>query len=140
MEYQTPQFIEVEDKIFGPLTLRQFIYLAGSAGVCILTFFTLPFIAFVLISLPVAAFGLALTFYKMNNKPFIEVVEAAFNYFISNRLYLWRRDTNSKRVPDAQIPTAAALEAERRSKTPQITAGKLRDLAWSLDIKDHQVP
>src|SRR3989344_2665997 len=32
MEYQVPQFIEVEDKIIGPLTLKQFIYLAGEAG------------------------------------------------------------------------------------------------------------
>jgi hypothetical protein len=29
MEYQVPQFIEVEDKIFGPLTWKQFIYWVG---------------------------------------------------------------------------------------------------------------
>src|SRR3989338_737591 len=26
MQFQVPQFIEVEDKIFGPLTLKQFFY------------------------------------------------------------------------------------------------------------------
>ena len=34
MEYQVPQFIEVEDKIFGPFTLKQFIYVAGGVGLC----------------------------------------------------------------------------------------------------------
>ena len=27
MQYQVPQFIEVEDKIFGPLTFKQFLYI-----------------------------------------------------------------------------------------------------------------
>jgi hypothetical protein len=138
MEYQVPQFIEVEDKIFGPLTLRQFIYLAGSGGVCVLTFFTLPLIVAILISVPVGGFGLALAFYTMNNKPFIQVVEAAFNYFVSTHLYLWRRKEATNNAPQIQVPTAASLEAERRAMLPKVTQGKLRDLAWSLDVKDQK--
>ena len=29
MQYQVPQFIEVEDKIFGPLTFKQLVYVVG---------------------------------------------------------------------------------------------------------------
>ena len=32
MRFQVPQFIEIESKIFGPLTFKQFIYLAGGGG------------------------------------------------------------------------------------------------------------
>jgi hypothetical protein len=42
MHYQVPQFIEIEDKIFGPLTLKQFIYLAGGVGLCLIFFSLLP--------------------------------------------------------------------------------------------------
>jgi len=42
MQYQVPQFIEIEDKIFGPLTLKQFLYLAGGGGLCLLFFTLLP--------------------------------------------------------------------------------------------------
>jgi len=83
MEYQVPQFIDVEDKIFGPFTLRQFIYLAGGAGLCVIIFFTLPFFVAVLLALPVIAFTAALAFYRINNKPFIEIVEAAATFFVS---------------------------------------------------------
>ena len=62
MEYQVPQFIEVEDKIIGPLTLKQFIYLAGAAGLVVVFFAYLPFIVAVLLSLPVAGLGAALAF------------------------------------------------------------------------------
>ncbi len=71
MEYQVPQFIEVEDKIVGPLTLKQFIYLAGSAGLVVLFFAYLPLWLGALLSIPVAVLGAALSFYKMNGKPFI---------------------------------------------------------------------
>lgn len=32
MQFQVPQFIEVEDKIFGPLTFKQFVYIAGGVA------------------------------------------------------------------------------------------------------------
>ena len=38
MRFQVPQFIEIEDKIFGPLTIKQFIYIAGGAGLCFILF------------------------------------------------------------------------------------------------------
>ena len=75
MRYQVPQFIEIEDKIIGPLTLKQFVYLAGGAGLSYLVYAVtnpyLPIFIVVALMLPVAAFGVALAFYKINNRPFI---------------------------------------------------------------------
>ena len=54
MRFQVPQFIEVEDKIFGPLTLKQFIYLAGAGGLVFVLWRVLPL--FVAIGPPVVLF------------------------------------------------------------------------------------
>src|ERR1700722_10293288 len=91
MQFQVPQFIEVEDKIFGPLTLKQFIYLAGGAGLCFLLYEFLPHIVAIPLMLVAAGFSAALAFYKINNKPFINVVEAAFKYFFASKLYIWKK-------------------------------------------------
>src|SRR6187402_3535320 len=96
MEYQVPQFIEIEDKIFGPLTLRQFIFVAGGIGLCAILILYLPFIIGVLLSIPVAALSAALAFYKVNNKSFLDMVEAGFNYYTKERLYLWKKDKKSE--------------------------------------------
>lgn len=78
MRFQVPQFIEVEDKLFGPFTFKQFVYLAGAAGVVVALFTLLPkFLAF-LVSIPVVALAGALTFLKINNRPFILMLEAFF--------------------------------------------------------------
>ena len=58
----------------------------------------------VLLIIPAAGFSLALAFYKINNKPFIEVVEAAFRYTTGSKLFIWKKRSapllrKSKRPP-----------------------------------------
>ena len=129
MEYQVPQFIEVEDKIFGPFTLKQFIYVAGGVGLCAIVLLYLPLLVGILIAVPVGAFTAALAFYKINNKPFVEIMEAAFNYYIGDRLYLWKKDKHQ--AEEAPVVAKPADPAKLG-----LTQSKLKDLAWSLDIKD----
>jgi len=133
MRFQVPQFIEIEDKIFGPLTFKQFIYLIGGGGGVFVLYALLPLWLAIIFGIPVAIFSLALAFYKVNNQPFIKVVENAFYYLISNKLYLWK-----KREAKAAPALAAQKKEEGPMPTymPKLTKNKLEDLAWSLDIKE----
>src|SRR5690349_5196946 len=92
MRFQVPQFIEVEDKIFGPLTIKQFIYLAGGAGLSVIFYLFFKLLIGLLFIIPIMSFSLALAFYKVNNKPFVFVLEAAFKYIMNPKLYLWRQE------------------------------------------------
>jgi hypothetical protein len=131
MEYQVPQFIEVEDKVFGPFSLKQFIYLAGGVGLVVILVLYLPLFLGILLSIPVVVFTLALSFYKVNNKSFVDILEAAVNFYTKNRLYLWKRQPK-------EAPKAAAPVVETREKL-RLTEGRLKELAWSLDIKDQSM-
>jgi len=136
MQYQVPQFIEIEDKIFGPLTLKQFIYLAGAGGLCLLFFTLLPIYVAVVFMIPAAALGFALAFYKVNDRPFIVVMEHALGYFFGTKLYLWKQ-----RQPEAQKPGAAQPANPAMLTTlavPKLSQSRLKDLSWSLNIKDRQ--
>jgi hypothetical protein len=129
MQFQVPQFIEVEDKIFGPLTIRQFIYIAGGLGGCALLYFTLPLYIAILLMAPVAGLAAALAFLKINNRPFVEMMEAAVMYTLHSKLYIWRKVDKvqeSKRDDDLISPLLA----------PKLSDSKLKDLAWSLDVSD----
>jgi len=131
MRYQVPQFIEIEDKIFGPLTLKQFIYLAGAGGICLLFFTLLPLYIAVLCMLPFIALGLALAFYKINGRPFIVAMEHAFGYFFGHKLYLWK----PRKAGDNPV-AAAPVAPINTLNVPKLSNSRLRDLAWSLNIKD----
>ncbi|MCA9366150.1 PrgI family protein [Candidatus Kaiserbacteria bacterium] len=91
MRFEVPQFIEIEDKIFGPFTWRQFIYIGGGAGIATVLFFVAPFFIFVLFGLPIAGLTFLLGFYPINNQPFSIFLESMVGYFRNSRLYLWRK-------------------------------------------------
>jgi len=133
MRYQVPQFIEIEDKIFGPLTLKQFIYLAGGGGLCLIFFTLLPLYLTVILALPVLAFSIALAFYQVNGRPFIIAIEHAFGYFVGHKLYLWKqRDQKAS----ALVGKNAAASTQVTLPVPKLSESRLKDLAWSLNIKD----
>lgn len=133
MQFQVPQFIEVEDKIFGPLTFRQFIYIGGGAGLSYILYRVLPiYIAFPLIA-GALGFAIALAFMQFNGRPFILAVENAFFYILHPRLYLW----NNERKPVArQLKTAEPGAKVSDVYIPKLSESKLHELAWSLDIKE----
>ncbi len=91
MQFEVPQFIEIEDKIFGPLTWKQFLYVGGGVGMAVVLFLAAPFVIFVLIGLPLGVLAAALAFYPINNRPFSYFLEAIYTYFTTQRLYLWRQ-------------------------------------------------
>jgi len=91
MRFEVPQFIEIEDKIFGPFTWRQGIYLGGGVGLAVVLFITTPIFVFALFGLPVAALAALLAFYPINNRPFSVFLESVFRYYNSNRTYHWRK-------------------------------------------------
>ena len=131
MRFQMPQFIEVEDKIFGPLTLKQFIYVAGGAGMCVVLFVLIPWwYVSVIPIIIVAIFSLALAFYKINNKPFITIVEAGAKYFFNSKLYVWKKEEPAP--SEAKAPEAASQAA---GYVPSLGGSKLKDLNWDLSTK-----
>ncbi len=135
MRYQVPQFIEVEDKIFGPLTLKQFIYLTGGVGLSFLLWRLLPFFFAVLVIIPVMALSLGLAFYKVNNRPLLSTIEYAVNYFLGNKLYLWEtKKATPKKAKEVRTQTNEVI------RVPKLSESKLKDLAWSLDIKENINP
>lgn len=130
MQYQVPQFIDVEDKIFGPLTLKQFIYLAGAGGIVAILWAILPnFFLVVLFGMPFVALGVALAFLKINNRPFPDILESMFYYALSERLYLWKKGPRTPQ-PKEEETSAATLNV------PSLSRSKLKDLAWNLDVRE----
>lgn len=130
MRFEVPQFIDVEDKLFGPLTFTQFIYLLGGAALAYVLYKVIPGIWFFPFSAASVALGLALAFYKLNNRPFLDVAQSWILYIFKGRLYIWKRTPPEKQI---QKP-APVLKAPVVTK--EFTGKTVRDLAQNLDILD----
>lgn len=135
MQFKVPQFLDIEDKIFGPFTFSQFVYLAGGAGLCFVLFKLLGFWFGAIPILLVAAFSLALTFYRPNNKPLVNMIESGFKYAFQDKLYIWKRRKN-KTFKKEEILASKNKEASMSQNNIRLSGSKLQDLAWSLDVLD----
>jgi len=137
MQFKVPQFLDIEDKLFGPFTFKEFVYLAGGAGLCFVLYKLLGLVLGAVPILATAGFAIALARYKPNNKPFIDMVEAGFNYFIQDKLYIWKRRENKiKKDKVKNEATEGDKQRQILENTVRLGGNKLRDLAWSLDVLD----
>lgn len=94
MQFEVPQFIEIEDKIFGPLTWRQFVYVGGGGLMAVVLFLIAPFFIFVLLGIPLGLLAFALAFYPINNRPFLDFLEAMWIFASRKRVYHWQQKQN----------------------------------------------
>lgn len=135
LNFQVPQFIEIEDKIFGPLTFRQFVYVAGGAGLSFMFWVYLPYhwLAVIFI-IPVFGLALALAFYKVNNRSFILVLEAVFRYLLTHKLYIWKH--NDPNQVSSISDNGQKVDRPKALAMPKLSESRLKDLSWSLDIRE----
>lgn len=134
MRFEVPQFINVPDKLFGPFTFKQALYLVGGGGVVFLLYKILPIFFAILLGIPVAAFALALVFYRPNGRPFIDMVESFLLFSFTHKFYLWRP---GEAKPGAQEVSQIHKPFADEGALPEDTSSqKVSDLAWSLDILD----
>lgn len=129
MRFEVPQFIEIEDKIFGPFTWRQFVYLCGGIGIAVITFITSK-VLFGIIGLPAAGLAALLAFYPVNNRPFSIFLESAITFYGSTRIYYWRkRKANvyqSENIIETPTPT--------NIPTPHRNGGGINSLSRKLEL------
>lgn len=129
MRFEVPQFIDVEDKIFGPLTFKQFIYLIGGAGLAYVFYKIVPFPFWIIFSGVFVILALLLAFYKLNNRTFIEVAQSWIVYIFKSKLYIWQR---SKPIIQEQAPKPTPPP----TPVKVVTEKTISDLAQNLDILD----
>lgn len=110
MNFQVPQFIDVENKIVGPLTLRQFLYLAGAGLLSFMFFFVFPMWLWLLTTVFLGVIALALAFIKYNSQPLPKILWLALGFAWKPRLYLWQREVIQKEI---KIPRVESVISQR---------------------------
>lgn len=129
-QFTIPQFIDVEDKIFGPITTRQFVICLAGAMLIFLTFRLADFALFVTISLIIFFICITFAFVKVNGRP--------FHYFSLNfvqtmrrpALRVWNHTLQMSEIDPSEglKPAEAPLAAPKR-----MTSSRLAELSLIVD-------
>ena len=131
MMFGVPQFIDIEDKIVGPLTGKQLLWLFIMGAILLIAWMSLTFAAFIAVGVPIVLIFVALAFYRPYNQPLIKFVFSGTYFFFRPKTYTWNRLGNKikKRV---KIKTSKK-NVQQKKKT--IKREDLKNLANMLDKK-----
>jgi len=138
-QFVVPQFIDVEDKIFGPVTIRQFGILIIGAGIIFICFKLLDTTAFILSLAFVGSMSLVLAFVKVNGQ--------TFHYFLLNILQTMRRPSLriwDKRYSKEELKYYANLKIEEivveEKKIRKVSNKRIRDLSLIVNTGGYYKP
>lgn len=97
MATKIPQDVTREDKLVGPLTLKQFLYILGTASILFIFYQyyasgILYFIEFILLSSIIAFFGLSLAFLNINGRPFGVFLLSLIRFWVTGHRRVWQKE------------------------------------------------
>ncbi|MBQ1373419.1 PrgI family protein [Candidatus Saccharibacteria bacterium] len=119
-QYKVPQDVEADDKLLGPFTFRQFVYLLISGGLIALAvglFQLFPLLA--IIPIPFILFFLALALPLKKDQPMETYLAALISYYLKPHTRLW--------------------EPGQRESTIKITAPKIVETSRTRNISGEEV-
>jgi len=130
-EVKIPQNVDPEDKLIGPLTLKQFLELLFGFGLAYILFVIgLPTWLALILALPCALLGIAFAFLKVNGQPLEKFLGALISYYLKPSKRVWR-----------PIPKTEEGEEKKEIILPKppppkkITRSRLEELAYVLDTQ-----
>jgi len=141
MQYKVPQNIDLEDKIVGPFTMKQFLYLMVG-GFIIYGWWTYaqqfesppPMAIFLPLALPVGLLCLALALLKMNDRPFEYFILNVFKYVFTPKKRMWQEGYKAENV----IVLDKDDEGKGEERTVRSSAS-LDDLAKNLEAQSKTI-
>ena len=126
MRYTVPQFIEHEAKIIGPLTFKQFTYLAIAGAGCFVIYFTLPFYLFLISCVVLGLGAAAFAFLKIGGRSLPAIIANFLTYSLTPKMYIWRKKEQlvAKIYKKEEKPFSAKATEDKDEGLPLKIAGK----------------
>ena len=97
-QFLVPQFLEVEDKIIGPITTRQFVIMLVTFLILFIVFKLADFELFIIAAVVLGGFSLTLSFAKIKGQSFHFFLLNVFQNFKNPSRRIWKKDYTKKQL------------------------------------------
>lgn len=131
-QFVVPQFIDVEDKIIGPITVRQFIVMLVAGFMLFLEFKFADFGLFILEALVTVFLTALFAFMKVNGMPFHFFLSNFFATFFTPKVRVWQKPVELTDVAPSRGRATAAVPEAHHAK-PYVPSSRLQELSLVVD-------
>lgn len=127
-QFVVPQFIEVEDKIFGPITTRQFLILLAAGTLIFLAYRFGDISLFIFTVVVVGGFATLLAFVKVNGQNFHYVLLNIIQTLRKPSLRVWQKKYTKEELNYLRKLGTTKPEVKEVAAVP-VKRERIRDLA-----------
>ena len=126
-QFLVPQFIDVEDKIIGPVTTRQFVIVLAALLLSFVCYRVFSFVYFVVLAIFIIGIAATLAFARVNGRPVHFFLLNFLQTFKRPKIRVWNKEAY---VRDVQEVKSQIVEKQKAKSTkPSITGSRLRDIS-----------
>ena len=129
-QFIVPQFIDVEDKILGPITTRQFVMMIVGGLFLVLAYSLFDISLFIFLFIIVAGLIALFGFYKVNGRPVHFFIVSFLQVGFKPRVRIWRKEDDA--FP-ADVGEETGDDKERRPPVKHASRARLAELALMVD-------
>lgn len=134
MQFPVPQFTDIEDRIVGNLSFKQFGFVFAAAVIVFIVYTvtkaTFPtIVAGVFFGLP----AIALAFGRFNGRPIYQSVGSLISFGFGAKVYFFQKEAHMLPGENAPVKIDQAAPEEPGKRTT-----RLHELAYLLQQKEHQ--
>jgi len=132
MRFKVPKDVDIEDRIAGPLTLKQLGWLGGGVGICIVLWKMLDFQLFVVCAVIILGLSAGFAFVRPYNQSLIGFCGSVLMFLSKPKQYFWRRiginfPRQKKAAGDKENPDLVPLVKKG------LPAAEIEQVAQTLD-------
>lgn len=132
-QFTVPQFIDVESKIIGPITTRQFLILLSAALIIGASFRLFDFALFLVVAVVVLIIAVIFSFVKINGRPFHFFLLNAVQTFRRPGLRVWNHRLG---ISGKEESVEAPIKLERKAVVKEYyKKSRLAEVALIVDTK-----
>ncbi|MBI5733472.1 MAG: PrgI family protein [Candidatus Kerfeldbacteria bacterium] len=131
-QFVVPQFIDVEDKIMGPITTRQFLIVLAAGLLTFLEYKLADFSLFIIEALVTLSISIVLAFVKVNGMPAHFFLLNMLQNFKRPRVRVWQKYVSEVELKAALKQPVVVAKAVAAHKAPP-QRSKLQELALQVD-------
>lgn len=113
MLFNVPQYIDVEDKVAGPLTAKQLLWMIGMGAILMFVWSLFDRATFFVLAVPVICTFVALAFYRPYGQPLIVFIGSAILFIVRPKVYVWNRPgqgSSRREEKEASAPVEVAAK------------------------------
>jgi len=138
MEFSVPKFIEMETKIVGPFTWRQFIFVGGAGVLIFFLYFIMKhiFMVFIIVAIILAVLSLSFALIRIGGRPLPNVLFHFLTYSISSKLFIWQKKKILKTFVYKKEKIKPKIEkAEEAPLLKVAEKSRLKDLSTQVELR-----